>query len=315
MNKIILILIVVLIVIVSLSVYQYNMPYYFILNIDNHVLDTHTYNPSLVKLGNDMIVMSRRCYRTLFIYMTDNLTFSIIKNCDLTKKYQIYDIKNKKTKPIKKRFTLIKSGPEDPRVFIYNNKIYTLFTRVLSKTNTNVFLGLFSYKLKKLINIVKLHPQDSIDKNWVPFIPDKCLFVRSVQPHNVIYIDVSTGVVKHLYNTSNKEFERLYPGNHCIRCTSSYIETSFGYLAVAHKEPSNYIYFHLFYLVNKNPPYNIIGFSDLFRLSSSNSRIQFISGIEKNGNDIWLSYGDGDQTSNIGIINLNYALSLIKPRC
>jgi len=78
------------------------------------------------------------------------------------------------------------------------------------------------------------------------------------------------------------------------------------YLAVAHIAVHGN-YQHVYYLINKVPPYNIINFSAPFKiLGDKHEKIQFITGIEKvSTNEMVLTYGEKD--SRLKIIKLDIA--------
>ena len=96
----------------------------------------------------------------------------------------------------------------------------------------------------------------------------------------------------------------MYGDAFAIRGGCKCIDVDDFYLAIAHiAVHGNYL--HVYYLINKEPPYNIINFSAPFKiLGDKQEKIQFIMGIEKiNTNDMVLTYGEND--SHLKIIKLD----------
>jgi len=292
-------------------------------NIHKNIIDKQVhnwknfYNPSIIKYGEDMLVLVR-LDRSRFFARITTIMVEKISGCDMSNKPVILSIPfNDYIKWLWEAFPFIKIGGfQDPRLFLYQGSVYCLVT-MFHKNTTFVHLAKISDNLMAIDNIIKLKPINSsstIEKNWNPFIPDKGLFITHVQPHTIVHIDMETGYLKLMYKTESPGLKKKY-GNHSIRATTRYVETPLGYLAIAHFVVKQLLilkyYYNIFYLVETTPPYQIIKFSDPFRIKTElNNPIQFISGLERVGNELWLAYGDDDKKAYIDVVNMNYVLEL-----
>ena len=281
------------------------------------------FNPSLVKFGRDMIVVVRAEYfysvnekiqgainnDPFPLRKKNNLLLYKIENCDFRKTPLQLSLQFEQ-KNIMDSFNL---GFEDPRVFIRKDSLYALVSYYAYQKNVNVYCVKISDNLQSISTM--FHPTNQyIEKNWNPFIPEKDLFVKMINPHQVIHINFETGLTNLLFSTESKKLSEKYPGNFCLRGSSKYIETDMGYLSIGHVRIEEngklfIYYFNICYLVNKEPPYNILSFSEPFRLTK-NYHIEFVSGIELVDDNVWIAYGLEDENAQISIVPIATMLDL-----
>jgi len=281
------------------------------------------YNPSIVKFGDDMLVIARINIENFIPpQFINTLLIQKISQCDPRRRSVVL------SKPFPKYRDWVSGigplgfirygGYEDPRIFLYRGTVYTLVTIGSQSGGTFVYLARISPDLMsvdKIVRLKPLNPASKKEKNWNPLIPEKELFVTNIQPHTVIRVNMDSGDTQLAYKTESPHLKKLYPGKFTLRGSTKYVETNQGYLAVAHflvtKLKVARYYFNIFYMVEKNPPYRIVSFSNPFRVPTfTNKGIQFVAGLERVDNKLWLSYGDNDKTGNIAVVDLNYALHL-----
>jgi len=121
------------------------------------------------------------------------------------------------------------------------------------------------------------------------------LFSLEINPHVIATIDPISTEINVLYKTYNDGLHKLYGDAFAIRGGCKCIDTGEFYLAIAHiVVHGNYL--HVYYLINKVAPYNIINFSAPFKiLGDKQEKIQFITGIEKvSTNEMVVTYGEKD---------------------
>jgi len=168
--------------------------------------DITIFNSSIMKIQNseDYLIASRGWYGNNRSW--DGINFVILSLFDKNlkkKKLNILDIdektlkdKNKEFKDFKKEIIThgdkLLKGPEDPRLFYYNNEIYILLNDLTPDNKRHMFIS--------KINIDKLEYYDKIElceslstrfeKNWGPFIyNDKLHMVYDINPLKVFELE------------------------------------------------------------------------------------------------------------------------------
>lgn len=197
-------------------------------------------------------------------------------------------------------------GYEDPRVFFSNGEICCLVTH--SENNVyKMFLLKIDLEGRKIKETLKLTPDfeasSSHQKNWNPFFNEngKLLFVSRVQPHTIVDIDTSTGVVSRLHSTDCPLFHspqfkdvKIHGGSCPIRLNEN------EYLGVCHlKYVSSMLltYQSLLYTFEAKAPYAIKRVSSPFVLPSDYpDRIQMIFGLADFGDSVIMTAGIMDET-------------------
>jgi len=231
-------------------------------------------------------------------------------------------------------------GLEDPRIFFNEGHFWILAAGAIphkDKSKHKCLIGQYLIKLKKNIsegaefikyiskrNILAAYQkynmagdisspyitQSSCDKNWNPMFncpsTGMMLFSLEINPHVIATIDPISTEINVLYKTYNDGLHKLYGDAFAIRGGSKCIDVGDFYLAIAHIVVHG-DYLHVYYLINKEAPYNIINFSAPFKiLGEKQEKIQLITGIEKvSTNEMVATYGEKD--SRLKIIKLDIA--------
>jgi len=291
---------------------------------DDRLKDTikiqRIYNPSIVKLGRDMLIVSKLVYWSFFsqkgiVHHQISFYFSKISNCDINNSNGLI-ISN----IITANDNATHSGGNDPRIFIYDNEVYLLCVMAslkLMHAEWSMYLCKMTPDLLSVANFLRIKPSKDLgktQKNWNPFIVKngKQLCVSHIQPHTIVELNMETGDAMSVYKTESMILRKIYPNNMDLRGSSRYVETPIGYLAICHHIKQRQ-YTHLFYLVEKIVPYRIINFSEPFCIPNPTcNKIQFVSGLERVGDTLWIAYGDDDKSANIAIIDLDYVLYLVQ---
>lgn len=177
-------------------------------------------------------------------------------------------------------------GYEDPRVFIYRKKIYTLAVLVESTRSVQYLLELDINK-DKIVKYIRLTPDfesESVhQKNWVPIhINNDILFSTRIEPHLIAKVDFKTGKVKKLYSTSNEELVKIKSDGTKIHGGTSPIQYGNEYLSICHLKRKG-TYTSIFYKYNHT--FQITQVSKEFTLplpgTVKSDKIQMITGLER----------------------------------
>lgn len=280
-------------------------------------------NPSIIRLGSDMLVVSRistfhNCSHLPKIYpYISSIVVSKISGCNIDTPAQVISKPFKVMKFPYSDSDIFAWGLEDPRVFIWRGDVYIIANSKNNQGGSDTYLAKLSSNLQEYERVWKVKPTFDIknkhQKNWNPFIvrEHEPLFTTSIEPHNIAKINMINGQADLLYSTSSTVLKDRYPGPYSLRGGTRTIETKNGYLGICHLY-RNHRYTHLFYLTEKDPPYRIVNYSNPFCIPNPDChRIQFISGLEKVENDLWISYGNMDCTTHITVIPYLYALELV----
>src|SRR3972149_950219 len=258
------------------------------MKMTNNTRWQYMFNPSIIKLGNDMLIVSRVVTKLAYLlWYSNTIIISKITDCDInnpniiiSKPFDIYTTNKNDNETIK--------GLEDPRIFSLEGDIFILCSKPTNFGKNILYLCKLSSDLLSYDKVIKIIPEKCLGenhKNWNPFIITKQeqLFVSHIQPHNIVKINFDTGEATLLYTSQSLKLNNIYSGKLKLRGGSRYIYTSYGYLSICHYFETFFSrrkYYHIFYLTEKNPPYRIISFSEPFCIPNPvyKNIIQFVSG-------------------------------------
>lgn len=222
------------------------------------------------------------------------------------------------------------TGYEDPRVVVLKDLVY-IFVSCFANSNKyiQVCMIVIPAKIKDTadkilpVDVKLLEPsfnQQTYQKNWMPFVHDNDIYlVFDTKPLIILKCNSVTGEVKHIDRTMAKT-QKI--GSIQIRggAIVRYDENLF--LSIAHIRRGMY-YTQIFYLFDTN--WKILGFTDEFVIRDDKLefvknktflyfqiKVQFASGILIKGNQIIVSYGEGNVRSKLFFLDLNLLQRKIK---
>ena len=222
------------------------------------------------------------------------------------------------------------TGYEDPRVVVLKDLVY-IFVSCFANSNKyiQVCMIVIPAKIKDVadkilpVDVKLLEPsfnQQTYQKNWMPFVHDNDIYlVFDTKPLIILKCNSVTGEVKHIDRTMAKT-QKI--GSIQIRggAIVRYDENLF--LSIAHIRRGMY-YTQIFYLFDTN--WKILGFTDEFVIRDDKLefvknktflyfqiKVQFASGILIKGNQIIVSYGEGNVRSKLFFLDLNLLQRKIK---
>ena len=175
---------------------------------------------------------------------------------------------------------------EDVRLFNWNNEIYATGTRK-EVDRVNQFLG----KLVEdtIIPFPFYHPFTGLQKNWNPIPHSTGLYFEQscLKPRKIVK-----------YNTINKHLDTIYDRMYGIglRGNSQVAKIDGKLLSLYHYHQKR-DYYHIFGILNPNPPFELEKLSIPFKFGKTN--IEFGMGLENDGEDFLISYGIQDSDNAI----------------
>ena len=246
------------------------------------------YNPSLIDLDRTIYRVSPKTYCAVQKFNNKNDQYVIyIKNNIINDK--IYEA-------------------EDPRSILINNTVYLIYNKY--KPNSKQYI--YNTDTKKEYEIKYSKNKD--EKNWVPFNNNGNLYlIHTINPLNILHINYTNGevldIIKH--NNNNNILETKLRGG------SNLINFEKYYLGIGHKTilPER-IYYHFFYIINNEYPFELINISKMFKFKFENyneqhfNNIQFCCGLYLKDNSIILSLGIGDCYSKLIELDIDYIKKL-----
>lgn len=258
------------------------------------------FNPSLTKYRENYVMCARYSNKTLknlFLYLSSKSTNSShICIVLLSKKFEVLKI----------IFPKLNNIPlEDPRIHYHNNKFYVSITEFNS--NSDIFPAL--YILDKEFNLIKRvdykkdnyfrHAQkNNIQKNWCPFShgQDLLLHTDSYPIWRVMKINETGNMSKILEQDTTSFFENSK--QKIIRCSTSWKSlTESTYICGLHTKEfcmTIPIINTILIEIDKKTLIPIRKTSIICIDSKNHTKVQFLSGIEVDDMNVYLSYGIGD---------------------
>jgi predicted GH43/DUF377 family glycosyl hydrolase len=224
------------------------------------------------------------------------------------------------------------SQSEDARVFSYNGKYYLIYNDNMDKTFPSSWDRRDLYMAELLCNddrfiigyplkLIHETKYNSVrwQKNWVPFEWNGILMLSySINPHEVLYPNLDTGICQSLYSSQKKIQWNLG----ILRGSSSPTLVDGEYLGFFHSSTitttpsSNYNHlWHYFmgaYTFSAEPPFEITKISaepidapGFYTHSSYEKRVIYPGGYVQDGSNVYLAYGKDDCEIWIATINLD----------
>jgi predicted GH43/DUF377 family glycosyl hydrolase len=272
------------------------------------------FNPSLTKYGENYVMSARYSNKTLkniYSYLlSKSKNISHICFILLSPNFEILKI----------IFPKLNNIPlEDPRIHYHNNKFYVSITEFNS--DSDIFPAL--YILDKEFNLIKrvdynkdnyfAHaPKNNIQKNWCIFshYDDLLLHTDSYPIWRVMKI-TETGNMSQLLEHDTTDFFENYKQK-IIRCSTSWKSlTESTYICGLHTKEMNMTIPTMSTILIEIDKKTLkpIRKTDIICIDSENhTKVQFLSGIEVDDMNVYLSYGIGDYKVEIIRFTKNHLL-------
>lgn len=209
------------------------------------------------------------------------------------------------------------NGIEDSRLFLFRGEEWAISNCLGSSQQVHPCINamcIFRLSDPRDSFRVLFPPADvdplQVQKNWSPFEwNDKMLCEYTLNPHEILEIDVDTGKTQSLF-TSGESCVDIRHG-HALRGGAPPILIGDVYLGIGHsRAPSSSDYYHFFYTFESKPPFTIQKISRQFKLETSNL-IQFVAGLSLYEDKICVSYGVSDKHNRISCYDLSSILEFI----
>ncbi|CAH6419262.1 Hypothetical protein HVR_LOCUS462 [uncultured virus] len=246
-----------------------------------------------------------------------NLNYSLLNKCD--KSYR----------------DIHANGIEDPKLFIYRDEEWCIGSCLGTEQQPHPCINsMCIFKITDPRNTFKvIIPPSWVgalqrQKNWSPFEWNgRLLCEYTIQPHVIIEIDPTTGKTQELCRSgtgpdnitqlssmrggappilinlpSILETNSTGPtGDQILKFNTTYDRV---YIGIGHTHPSKISgYVHFFYMFEPNPPFKIIGISDIFKMDRIET-IQFAAGMSIQDDNVYISYGVNDCSNRISRYDL-----------
>ena len=228
------------------------------------------------------------------------------------------------------------TGPEDPRLVNTHDGLYLIVTglRLMPKKNPSFTPKCHRHSILLTASKVEtLYPptfgppkrlvfkgMGRIEKNWAMFSPrkvegSKVHAVYSIHPHQVVEVDLATGKVEFIANTTSKALVRLAKsvgakaedfhggaGVAHVRHNHGNYMLSILHVAVQRYNSSYAEYWNYPYKFNPHPPYEIRHIGKKIELVALENpligdSISFVSALMVDQDHVLIGYGAGDQMS------------------
>ena len=277
------------------------------INFMNYVPNVDLFNLSVLRSKNKYIGLVRGHNRS------KNYSHPLYIEIDNTiKRIELLDFNDKDF------YSCNDNGIEDPRIFQFKNEYWGMANCLGYKDQKYKCVNtmcLFKLNNPKKTFRLLYHPENPklIQKNWSPFVyNDKLYCEYTIEPHVIYEINPETGTISGIIN-SNNNYKFEINGGRLSGGTPPILISHFReqlYLSIGHVRILN-SYYHFFYIFQIHPPFNIIGSSEIFKLDNK-ERIQFVSGLSIDGDELYISYGINDKYNKISTFNIYDINSKIK---
>lgn len=211
------------------------------------------------------------------------------------------------------------NGIEDAKLFMYRGQEWAIAnvlgspTQIYPCINTMCIFKVSNPQdtLRILTPPIGVNPKQK-QKNWAPFEwNDKLLCEYSITPHIILEIDLETGITNDFASSGKTGIDITSARSFRTGPASVYIANS--YLGIGHvQSPGTPDYTHFFYTFESEPPFALIGMTDLYKLDFR-TRIQFVAGLSEYKDNIYISYGINDCENRISVFEKQKILDLIQP--
>lgn len=193
---------------------------------------------------------------------------------------------------------------EDVRLFYLNGQL------AATGTKKNKAVGRVDQFLAYVINDTLMflplqHKFPLHQKNWNTIVSNGSLYFEQS-------ISRPRRVLKYSFGSVNTINEKNYKEIDNLRGNCQTVEFDDFYVGIYHNHHWRR-YYHFFSLIEKNPPFNIIGVTPPMRLKNAEKwPIQFITGAVKDGDSMILSYGVQDSDNYVSRVGLSKITKNIK---
>jgi len=233
---------------------------------------------------------------------------------------------------------------EDPRICYYNNYFYVSITEFMNKElifpslyifdSSFNFIRKLTYSWNEYFKITKIKPS-LIQKNWCPFVYKSKLLIHTdaypkwnvfgiketnynglqddkkciLSKEDMKFVNIVSFNTEEFFKDSNQEL---------IRCSTSWVDFSQDtFLVGLHTKQFAIKKFlptirTILVEINKNTFIPTRKTEVLCLDHIDDTRIQFLSGLESDNNNIYLTYGIGDYKTVIKKISKKHVLNLLK---
>ena len=205
------------------------------------------------------------------------------------------------------------SSAEDGRLFRLNNKIFCVYTSPSFNSTVKYIMHIFDFDKNSKMKL-RYEFQKDVEKNWSPFIHEDSLYLSyTLSPHVVLKCDTESGECTKVYTASS-----ALPHN--IRGSSQTIfwEKHDMYIGIGHTTDvgmTHRVYAHYFYLMNPQPPFDIVAASEPFKFPAHfydwKDNIQFCCGIFIKNGIFHVSYGIADCVPVVINLDENYVENMM----
>lgn len=233
------------------------------------------------------------------------------------------------------------SQSEDARIFTYQGRIFLTYNdnTEINYTSYSDRRDIFIAELTLSNNQFKLSPPIKLfyenkqhvlwQKNWVPFEWDKKLLITySINPHEILYVNLTNGVCYPCYDSSASidwEFGPLRGSTPPILVDGEYLAFFHSGIITDSYASWGWEIWHYFmgaYTFSKDPPFALTAISphpiiaeNFYTQSSHEKRVIFPGGMVASGPHLYVAYGKDDYEIWIATIDKNALKKDLKPIC
>lgn len=238
----------------------------------------------------------------------------------------------------------VRSQSEDARVFRFQENIYIIYndntdtegTSAGSARKRNMYLsklyiqdGLIRLEQPLMLRHANNHSSRPIEKNWSPFEWNGHLLLSyTISPHEVLRVDLESGICEPIYRTSNDFCQRWGQprgGTPAQLMQSQYLSLSHSWIyqsswASGYRRMPHY--YMQAYIFSPDPPFEIrqatshpLVLEGMYTPSGLDKRVIYPAGLVVDDNCLYVSYGKDDHEIWIAKIALSELQARLQPVC
>lgn len=289
------------------------------------------WNPSIIKTDFGFLLTFRHCLAPHYPWISYIGIVKLDHDLNIISKPQLLNTRDDGSS--------FPSQTEDARIFTFNNKIYLIYNdnpEVVNPSSIDrrdIYLTELIWKNDEFVlgTPLKLMHETKYEdckwqKNWVPFVYEKQLLMSySISPHEVLKIDTSSGLSKHLFTKrSGITWDKgvLRGGTPALLVDGNYLGF-FHSSIVTKSETSNgnpmHHYYMGAYIFSSKPPFRVQKISPepivadgFYTHSSYDKRVIFPGGFAVVGDQFYVAYGKDDSEVWIAIIDKKKLMKSLK---
>lgn len=290
------------------------------------------YNPSLLKVKNG--------YLLSFRFQPDRESNSWLSFIGIVELNEEFDpISKPQLLPTRVKNSRIQSQSEDARLFYYRGRIFLTYNdnNEVNFTTYSDRRDIFIAELKQIDNRYTLSPPIKLiyenkthilwQKNWIPFeYQGKLLMSYSINPHEVLYINLINGMCYPSYETKagiDWEWGTLRGSTPPELIDGEYLAFFHSGMIVPSNASWGWPIWHYFmgaYTFSATPPFALTRISpapiiaeNFYTESSHEKRVIFPGGFCISGDEIHVAYGKDDYEIWIATIDKIELIKSLKP--